>query len=204
MWEYNADENRFGTPEALMLLPYWTDGCIDSMEGLLFESSATTPYHFLNQAELSVAPSEPMVGLPYGPLDVPLGVEHLQLLGVKLLHGLQPRRSQQAATADPDTHAGRDDRAVALRLQRPELVDHLGHLGVRDARLGDAAHRTSRRCSPGVGRGAVELARPPSMRLVRRPGPLGGRAVAAGGPPPGRGCTAGDHGPRRCRCPRPR
>ncbi|MGH9087701.1 MAG: hypothetical protein ACRDYZ_06250 [Acidimicrobiales bacterium] len=100
MWEYNADENRFGTPEALMLLPYWTGGCIDSMEGLLFESSATTPYHFLNQAELSVAPSEPVVGLPYGPLDVPLGVQHLQLLGVRYLLVASPQ-VEAAATADP-------------------------------------------------------------------------------------------------------
>ena len=45
-----------------MLMPYWTNNCIDSMEGLLFESSATTPYHFLDQAELSVSPSDPMVG----------------------------------------------------------------------------------------------------------------------------------------------
>ena len=66
MWEHSASENRFGTPEALMLLPFETNGCIDSMEGLLFESSATTPYHFLNQAELSAGPSEPEVGLPYG------------------------------------------------------------------------------------------------------------------------------------------
>ena len=26
MWEYSASENRFGTPEALMLLPYETNG----------------------------------------------------------------------------------------------------------------------------------------------------------------------------------
>jgi len=83
MWEYNADENRFGTPEALMLLPYWTNNCIDSMEGLFFESSATTPYHFLDQAELSASPSDPQVGLPYGSLDVALGVRHLQQLGVR-------------------------------------------------------------------------------------------------------------------------
>ena len=70
MWEYSASENRFGTPEALMLLPYWTNGCIDSMEGLLFESSTTTPYHFIDQAELSEGPSDPEVGLPYGPVDV--------------------------------------------------------------------------------------------------------------------------------------
>ena len=101
MWEYNADLNRFGTPEALMLLPYWTGGCIQSMEGLLFESSTTTPYHFLNQAELSVSPSEPMVGLPYGTLDVPLGIQHLQLLGVRYFMASSPA-VQQAAAADPE------------------------------------------------------------------------------------------------------
>jgi hypothetical protein len=58
MWEYDADENRFGTPEALMILPYWTGGCIDSMEGLLFESASTTPFHFIDQNELSPDPSD--------------------------------------------------------------------------------------------------------------------------------------------------
>ncbi len=101
MWEYSASENRFGTPEALMLLPYWTNGCVDSMEGLLFESSATTPYHFLNQAELSAGPSEPEVGLPYGPVDVALGVKHLQLLGVKYFMAETPTVEAQA-NADPD------------------------------------------------------------------------------------------------------
>jgi hypothetical protein len=100
MWEYSASENRFGTPEALMLLPYETNGCIASMEGLLFESSATTPYHFLNQAELSAGPSEPEVGLPYGSLDVTLGVQHLQLLGVKYFMAETPQVEQEA-NADP-------------------------------------------------------------------------------------------------------
>ena len=101
MWEYSASENRFGTPEALMLLPYWTNGCIDSMEGLLFESSTTTPYHFINQAELSAGPSDPEVGLPYGPLDVTLGVQHLQLLGVRYFLAETPTVEEQA-DADPD------------------------------------------------------------------------------------------------------
>ncbi len=103
MWEYDANENRFGTPEALMDLPYFTGGCIDSMEGLLFESSATTPYHFLNQAEFSPAPSEPMVGLDYGPVDVPLGVQHLQLLGVRYLM-VDTTSVIDAALADPALH----------------------------------------------------------------------------------------------------
>ncbi|HUE06021.1 MAG TPA: hypothetical protein VMP41_01260 [Acidimicrobiales bacterium] len=98
MWEYSDSENRFGTPEALMLLPYWTNGCIDSMEGLLFESSATTPYHFINQAELSTGPSEPEVGLPYAQTqgNVAIGVQHLQLLGVKYFLAESPEIEQQA------------------------------------------------------------------------------------------------------------
>ncbi len=52
-WEYESDLNRYGTTMALMLLPYFTDGCVGSMEGLYFEASSTTPFHFLTQSELS-------------------------------------------------------------------------------------------------------------------------------------------------------
>jgi len=100
MWEYSAQLDRFGTPMALMLLPYWTGGCVDTQEGLLFESAASTPYHFLDQAELSAAPSDAMVGLRYGPTNVALGVEHLQLLGVRYFLASSPS-VQQAADADP-------------------------------------------------------------------------------------------------------
>ncbi len=82
-WEYESALDKFGTPMALMLLPYWTDGCIDSMEGLYFESSATTPYHFLSAGELSKAPSNPQRDLPYKPLDLTAGIKHLQLLGTR-------------------------------------------------------------------------------------------------------------------------
>jgi hypothetical protein len=83
MWEYEPELDRMGTPMALMLLPYWTNGCIDSMEGLFFESAASTPYHFLNQSELSAVPSRPQRDLPYGDLDVAEGVRHLQAIGVR-------------------------------------------------------------------------------------------------------------------------
>ena len=101
MWEYNSSENRFGTPMALMLMPYWTNNCVDSMEGLFFESSATTPYHFLNQAELSASPSNPQVGLPYGTMNVTLGVQHLQMLGVKYYVAFSPLVIAEADT-DPN------------------------------------------------------------------------------------------------------
>ncbi|HEY5096423.1 MAG TPA: 6-pyruvoyl-tetrahydropterin synthase-related protein, partial [Acidimicrobiales bacterium] len=83
MWEYDPSLNRFGTTMSLMLLPYWTNGCVDSMEGLLFESASSTPFHFINQSELSVNPSDAVVGLPYRGLNVPLGIEHLQQMGVR-------------------------------------------------------------------------------------------------------------------------
>ena len=30
MWQYDPSLNRFGTTQALMLLPYWSSGCIGS------------------------------------------------------------------------------------------------------------------------------------------------------------------------------
>jgi len=81
MWEANGDLGRYGTPMALMLLPYWSDGH-PSMEGLLFESSLTTPFHFLNASEVSKAPSNPVRGLDYRPLNFERAVEHLALYDV--------------------------------------------------------------------------------------------------------------------------
>jgi hypothetical protein len=101
MWEYQSQMNNYGTPDALTTLPYWTNGCIGSMEGLYYEASATTPFHFIDQSELSLQPSDPMVGIPYASApDVALGVQHLQMLGVKYYMALNPELQQQAA-ADP-------------------------------------------------------------------------------------------------------
>lgn len=84
MWEYSKDRlEGYGTPMALMMLPYFTNGCISSQEGLYFESSATVPYHFLMQAELSAQGSNPQRDLPYPGFDIDAGVRHLQQLGVR-------------------------------------------------------------------------------------------------------------------------
>jgi len=110
MWEYEFELDRFGTPMALMLLPHWTNGCIGSMEGLFFESSATTPYHFLNQAELSYKPSSAQRDLPYRSLQgtpesratvLAQGVRHLQLLGVRYYMTISPE-VQAVARTNPD------------------------------------------------------------------------------------------------------
>ncbi len=54
--------NSYGTSLALELLPYFTNGRIGSMEGLYFESSATTSIHFLTVAEIAKHPSNPVRG----------------------------------------------------------------------------------------------------------------------------------------------
>lgn len=135
MWEYDSGEQRFGTPMALMLLPYWTHNCVDSMEGLFFESSATTPYHFLNQAELSSAPSNPQVGLTYGVLNVALGVQHLQMLGVKYYIAFSSNTLAQAQ-ADPDLQLVAQSKAwpapgvrwSIFLIKHSSLVSGLAHL----------------------------------------------------------------------------
>ena len=102
LWEYESGRlGSYGTPMAPMLLPYWTDRCIASMEGLYFEASATVPYHFLMQSELSSAPSRAQRDLPYSGLDVAAGIEHLRLMGVRYYMAFsEDAVSQARASAD--------------------------------------------------------------------------------------------------------
>ena len=109
MWEYESQLDRFGTPMALMLLPYFTDECIGSMEGLYFEASATTPYHFLNQSELSTAPSNAQRDLRYQGLNVDLGVQHLQLMGVKYYMAFSEGAVSQADANEDLTKVAQSD-----------------------------------------------------------------------------------------------
>ncbi|CAN5746775.1 hypothetical protein BH24ACT2_BH24ACT2_08470 [soil metagenome] len=123
MWEYEtARLDRYGTPMALMLLPQFTDGCIGSMEGLFFEASTTTPYHFLNQSELSASPSRAQRDLPYGPLDVERGVEHLQLLGVRYYMAFSPEAVAQAQTVSELTEVASVEGWHVYEVADTELV----------------------------------------------------------------------------------
>ena len=101
MWDYEDELDRYGTSMGMMLLPYWTDGCIGSMEGLYFESSPTTPYHFINASLLSARPSDPQRGLPYPGLDVAAGVKRLQQWGVRYYLVFSPA-AQTQAERNPD------------------------------------------------------------------------------------------------------
>jgi hypothetical protein len=104
MWEYDDPRlERYGTPMAPMLLSHWTDGCIGSMEGLYFESSTTTPFHFVNQDEMSAKCSCAQRNLPYRGFDLALGIKHMQLLGVRY-YLASTKQAIDAAAVQPELH----------------------------------------------------------------------------------------------------
>ncbi len=108
MWEYDGDrQGSYGTPMAFMLLPYFTDGCIGSQEGLYFEASATTPFHFLMQSALSArcscAQRFDIFGFsqsPYPGFDLDLGIQQMQMLGIRY-YMADSETATAAADADP-------------------------------------------------------------------------------------------------------
>ena len=98
LWENNSELNKYGTTMALMLLPHWTDGCIGSMEGLFFEASGTTPYHFIAAAAMSKQSSNPVRELRYDDNDAGKGVRYLRELGVRYYMAFTPEAVAQART----------------------------------------------------------------------------------------------------------
>ena len=80
MWEPNSDLNKYGTPMVLMTIPYFTQH--QSMEGLYFDSSITTPFHFLTVSGLAERPSNPVGGLSYINGDFNKGIRLMKELGI--------------------------------------------------------------------------------------------------------------------------
>ena len=100
LWENNSATGKYGTTMALMLLPHWTDGCIGSSEGLFFEASGTTPYHFLTSAALSEHSSNPVRELRYIDNDASIGVPMAQKLGMKYVMVFTKAAKDQADGRD--------------------------------------------------------------------------------------------------------
>jgi len=89
----------YGSFNALLLVPYFTDGCVTTVnEGL--EVSATAPYEQLLKKELSQLPFLSLQNLPYGRLDVARGVDHLQLLGARY-YAAYTAGARRQADAEP-------------------------------------------------------------------------------------------------------
>ena len=80
MWEPNSDLNKYGTPMVLMTIPMFTDH--QSVEGLYFDSSITTPFHFLTVSGLAERPSNPVGGLTYINGEFDKGFRLMEDLGV--------------------------------------------------------------------------------------------------------------------------
>ncbi len=122
VWENNSELNKYGTTMGLMLLPFWTDGCIGSMEGLFFEAAGTTPYHFITAAAMSKQSSNPVRELRYDNNDATKGVAYLRALGVKYFMGFTPE-AVTAASAQPGlVKVAQSGPWVVFRVSESDLV----------------------------------------------------------------------------------
>ena len=125
LWENSGDLNKYGTTMALMLLPFWTDGCIGSQEGLFFEAAGTTPYHFISAAAMSKQSSNPVRELRYDNNDAAIGVRYLQELGVKYFMGFTPEAIAQASQQEGLTEVARSGPWVVYRVANSDVVTPL-------------------------------------------------------------------------------
>jgi hypothetical protein len=80
-WEASPQYGRFGTNDTLMTLPYFTGH--PTMEGVHYESSMSTPFHFVLVSEASDHPFNPIPTLPYQQFDLSRGIEHMRLFDVR-------------------------------------------------------------------------------------------------------------------------
>ena len=100
MWEASQTWNDYGTSMSPMLFPYWTEGSHPSMEGLFFESSITTPFHFINHSEMSFSPSNPIPGLRYHTFDMERGLIHMDTYGVEYYVSITEEAAEKALGID--------------------------------------------------------------------------------------------------------
>ena len=125
LWENSGELNKYGTTMSLMLLPFWTDGCISSMEGLFFEAAGSTPYHFITAAAMSKQSSNPVRELRYDNNDATLGVRYMQELGVKYFMGFTPEAIAQASQQEGLTEVARSGPWVVYRVANSDVVTPL-------------------------------------------------------------------------------
>jgi hypothetical protein len=128
-WEANNEAlNKYGTPMSPMLIPYWTEGDQKSMEGLYFESSLTTPFHFINASEMSKDPSNPIPGLEYHTFDMERGIEHLGVYGVSYYVSVTPEATEKADGIPALTKVATTAPFTIYRLPERGLVEVANHL----------------------------------------------------------------------------
>ncbi len=133
MWESNSELNKYGTPMSPMLIPYWTFGSHKSMEGLFFESSITTPFHFINHSEMSHRPSNPIPGLRYHTFNMERGLRHMAVYGVDYYVSFTPEAAEKAQGIEGFELVEVTEPFHVFRMPHTELVEVATHLpGVYD------------------------------------------------------------------------
>ncbi len=81
MFEFNKEIiQKYGTPRSFELIPFWTKQ--PGMEGLLVESSLTAPWHYMNQAELSLKPRGTVAGWSVPGRNYEAAIKHLQYMNI--------------------------------------------------------------------------------------------------------------------------
>ena len=112
------------------------------MEGLFFEASGTTPYHFLTTAAMSKQSSNPVRELRYVDNDATVGVPHLQALGVSYLMVRTDEAKREAAEQDDLTLLAESGPWEIYRVADSEVVVPLDvQPVVVDERPGDQRER---------------------------------------------------------------
>ena len=123
MWEPNSDLNKYGTPMVLMTIPLYTHHT--SMEGLYFDSSITTPFHFIAVSGLAERPSNPVGGLRYINNQFEKGQEYLEELGVDYFISYTDSITNKSLESDKLTLLFSSDpfTVFGIKSNKVELVD---------------------------------------------------------------------------------
>ena len=134
-----------------------------------------------------------------GSVNVPLGIQHLQLLGVKYFMASSPPIQDQA-DSDPALTLRRHHRTVAHAVPGPDRHHHVEDLPGPRLCARDAAHRDAPTCSPGSGAAQASWL-PVAQRwyaepVVVVPADGGGRPGRLDQGPRGRGAAAAPGAPR--------
>ena len=123
MWEPNSDLNKYGTPMVLMTIPMFTNH--ESVEGLYFDSSITTPFHFVTVSGLAESPSNPVGGLSYINGDFNRGVRYMKELGVDYFISYTDSITDKAIMSDELENVFQSSPFTVFRLssEKVQVVD---------------------------------------------------------------------------------
>jgi hypothetical protein len=182
--------DTYGSYNALLLVPYWTDGCIQTLnEGL--EVSATAPYEQLIKEELSYVPIANLPGNPRATIDAPRRIDHLRLLGARYYAAWSDEAKQRADAAEGLERIADVGNWRIYQLDRTELVAPLRFLPavVKDVgkpgRTWDAIGMDHFQREPSVWEVPLAASGPSDWPRVvprRRPGVRSKNVTAFGGP----------------------